>query len=115
MEITDVKIFLRGEQKLKGYATITFDNCFVVRNIKIISGNNGFFVAMPNMRRKDGTYKDIAHPINNEMRKKIEEKIIEAYNKELERQKASPREISRNNSTKLRKEIDKTIEQKFSQ
>ena len=82
MEITDVKIFPCQEEKLKAYVTIIFDNEFVVRNLKIISGNNGLFVAMPSRKRKDGTFMDIAHPLNSDMRKKLEDKVLAEYKKE---------------------------------
>ncbi|MCX5884919.1 MAG: septation regulator SpoVG [Proteobacteria bacterium] len=81
MEITEVKVFPVNEEKLKAYASITFDNCFVVRNLKVINGNNGLFVAMPSVKRKDGTYQDTAHPLNNEMRKMIETKELDEYNR----------------------------------
>ncbi|MFH1714826.1 MAG: septation regulator SpoVG [Elusimicrobiota bacterium] len=80
MEITEVRIFLRNEDKLKAYATITFDNAFVVRNLKVVQGQQGLFVAMPSRKMSDGSYKDVAHPVNNEMRNKIEKKVLEAYN-----------------------------------
>ena len=79
MEITEVKVFPVNEEKLKAYITIVFDNCFVIRDLKIISGNTGLFVAMPSKRRKDGVYKDIAHPLNQSTRTMIEKKILEAY------------------------------------
>ena len=79
MEITEVRIFLRNEEKLKAYATVTFDNAFVVRNLKVIQGKQGMFVAMPSRKLSDGSYKDVAHPINNDMRDKIESKVMEAY------------------------------------
>jgi stage V sporulation protein G len=82
MEITEVRVFPMNEDKLKAYATITFDNCFVVRDLKVISGNTGLFVAMPSKKRKDGTFKDIAHPLNNDFRAKIEKAVLEAYQKE---------------------------------
>lgn len=88
MEITEVRVFPMGEDKLKAYATITFDNCFVVRDLKVISGNSGLFVAMPSKKRKDGTFKDIAHPLNNDFRAKIEKVVLDAYQKEIE--SASP-------------------------
>ncbi len=84
MEITEVRVFPMDEDKLKAYATITFDNCFVVRDIKVISGNSGLFVAMPSKKRKDGTFKDIAHPLNNDFRTKIETVVLEAYQKETQ-------------------------------
>ncbi len=79
MEITDVRVYPVEEEKLKGYATITFDSCFVVRDVKIISGPKGLFVAMPSKRRKDGTYRDTAHPLNSEIRGRIEEMVLGAY------------------------------------
>lgn len=84
MDITEVRVFPMNEDKLKAYATITFDNCFVVRDLKVISGNTGLFVAMPSKKRKDGTFKDIAHPLNNDFRAKIEKVVLDAYQKEVE-------------------------------
>jgi len=82
MKITDVKVFPVDEDKLKAYATITFDNCFIVRDLKVISGNKGYFIAMPSKKRKDGTFRDVAHPLNSETRKMIEEAVLEVYEKE---------------------------------
>jgi len=79
IRITDVQIFLAHEEKLKAYATITFEDAFIVRDLKIIQGSGGLFVAMPAKKRKDGTFKDIAHPLNQQMRAHIEEKVFEAY------------------------------------
>ena len=81
MEVTEVRVFPVDEDKLRAYVTITFDHCFVIRDLKIIRGTTGYFVSMPSKKRKDGTYKDIAHPINIETRKMIEEKIIAEYRK----------------------------------
>ncbi|MCK5124760.1 MAG: SpoVG family protein [candidate division Zixibacteria bacterium] len=83
MEITEIRITLRNEEKLKGFANVTFDNSFVVRGLKIIAGNSGYFVSMPSRKRPDGSHQDICHPINNETRRKIEEKVLEAYEVEL--------------------------------
>ncbi len=83
MEVTEVRVFPVNEEKLRAYVTITLDHCFVVRDLKIIQGANGLFVSMPSKKRKDGSYKDIAHPINNETRRMIEEKIIAHYQKAL--------------------------------
>ncbi len=79
MEITDIKVHPVNEDKLKAYVTIVMDDCFVVRDIKIIDGTTGLFVAMPSKKRKDGQFKDIAHPLNQEMRKKIEDMIFKEY------------------------------------
>lgn len=85
MEITEVKVFPVNEDKLKAYVTIIFDNCFVVRDVKIINGNTGLFVAMPSKKRKDGTFRDIAHPLNQDMRAEIEKRILKEYEAELKR------------------------------
>lgn len=85
MEITEVKVFPVNEEKLKAYITIVLDNCFVVRDLKIISGNSGLFVAMPSKRRKDGAFKDIAHPLNQSTRTLMEKKILDAYLAEIKR------------------------------
>ena len=87
MEVTEVKIFPVQEDRLRAYATIIFDHCFVVRDLKVISGNNGLFVAMPSKKRKDGTYRDTAHPLNNETRQMIESKVLEEYHKEVQKSK----------------------------
>ena len=81
MEITEVRVFPVNEEKLRAYVTITFDHCFVIRDLRIIQGTSGLFVSMPSKKRKDGTYRDIAHPINNETRRMIEGKIVAEYQK----------------------------------
>lgn len=83
MEITEVRITLRDEPKLKAFANITLDDCFVIRGLKIIEGVNGYFISMPSRKGKDGTYRDIAHPINNETRERIESIILDEYKSEL--------------------------------
>jgi stage V sporulation protein G len=83
MQLTDIRVFPVDEDKLKAYVTITFDHCFVIRDVKIITGTSGYFVSMPSKKRKDGTHKDIAHPINQETRAMIEERIIAEYQKVL--------------------------------
>lgn len=85
MEITEVKVFTVDEEKLKAYITIVLDNCFVVRDLKIISGTAGLFVAMPSKRRKDGTFKDIAHPLNQSTRATMEKIILDAYLVEIKK------------------------------
>ncbi len=83
MEITEVRINLKDEDKLKAFVSVTLDGCFVVRGLKVINGSQGYFVSMPSRKRKDGSYQDIAHPINNEMRKHIEGKVLDAFEAEL--------------------------------
>jgi stage V sporulation protein G len=85
MDITDVKIFPVAEEKLKAYVTITLDGCFVVRDLKVIQGSAGLFVAMPAKKRKDGTYKDIAHPLNTDMRARMERVILDQYERSTAR------------------------------
>ena len=85
MDITDVKIFPVDEEKLKAYVTITLDGCFVVRDLKVIQGTAGLFVAMPAKKRKDGTYKDIAHPLNTDMRARMERVILDQYERSTAR------------------------------
>ena len=80
MEITEVKVFpAREGGRLKAYATIVFESCFIVRDLKIIEGHKGLFVSMPSRKRKDGTFKDVVHPLNADMREKIERLVIEEY------------------------------------
>ena len=83
MKISEVKIFPVNEDRLKAYVTITIDNCFVVRDLKIIQGPGGLFVAMPSKKRKDGQFRDIAHPLNQSTRELIEDMIFNAYENEL--------------------------------
>jgi stage V sporulation protein G len=86
MEITEVRVFPVHEEKLKAYVTITLDDCFVVRDLKVIQGNGAaLFIAMPAKRRKDGTFKDIAHPLNQETRQRMERAILAEYERELRR------------------------------
>ena len=81
MNITDVRIRkLNDENKMKAVVSITFDDEFVVHDIKIIEGQNGLFIAMPSKTTATGEHRDIAHPINKETRQMFEEAIIEAYN-----------------------------------
>ena len=95
MEITDVNIYIVNGEKLKAYATVVFDDAFIVRDMKIISGNNGLFVAMPNKKTKDGTYRDVAHPLNTEMRELIETNVLNEYKSQIE----TYTETGENNST----------------
>jgi stage V sporulation protein G len=79
MEITQIRVFPVDEEKLKAFVSIVFDDCFVISDIKIIQGNSGLFVSMPSKKRKNGTFRDIAHPLNNETRRRFEEQIIGEY------------------------------------
>ena len=80
MEITDIRIRQIAETgKMKAVVSVTFDNCFVVHDIKIIEGQDKLFIAMPSRKTPENEYKDIAHPINMEMRELLQQRIIDKY------------------------------------
>ena len=80
MQITDVRIRkIATDGKMKAIVSVTFDNEFVIHDIKVIEGQNGLFIAMPSRKTATGGYRDIAHPINSETRQVFEKEIIEAY------------------------------------
>lgn len=83
MEITEVKVFPIQEEKLKAFVSIVFDQCFMVNDIKIIQGREGLFISMPSRKKKNGEFKDVAHPLNNETRRMIEEKVLGEYHRVL--------------------------------
>ena len=81
MQITELRLRkVENEGKLKAYVTVTFDNCFVVHNVKIIEGKTGLFIAMPSRKTANGEYKDVAHPISPDFRNELQEKILAEYN-----------------------------------
>ena len=85
MEITDVRLRkIETEGKLRAYVSVTFDDSFVVHDLRVIDGTKGMFVAMPSKRLPNGDHKDIAHPINTEIREKIQNAVLDVYNRELE-------------------------------
>jgi len=79
MNITQVKVFPVNEEKLKAYVSIVFDACFLVSDLKIIQGPNGLFISMPSKRKKNGEFKDVAHPLNRETREMLEKHILAEY------------------------------------
>ncbi|MGQ9630748.1 MAG: septation protein SpoVG family protein [bacterium] len=85
IDITEVRVYPHeaGNGKLKAFVTITLSDSFVVRNLKVIQGRSGLFVAMPSQQLKNGEYKDIAHPVKTEARDYIQEKVLEAYNRKM--------------------------------
>lgn len=84
MEITDIRIRrMENDSKMKGIVSITFNNEFVVHDMKVIDGQNGLFIAMPSRRMENGEFRDIAHPINRESRQKIQDTILKEYEKVL--------------------------------
>lgn len=84
MTITDIRIRrIEKEGKMKAVVSVTFDDEFVVHDIKIIDGEKGLFIAMPSRKATDGEYKDIAHPIKSSMREELQSAILDRYEKEL--------------------------------
>lgn len=80
MEITDVRLRkVNSENRMKAVASVTFDDAFVVHDIKVIESADETFIAMPSRRTPKGEFKDIAHPINSETREMIQKAILEAY------------------------------------
>jgi len=87
LEVTEVRVrpFSKEDEKLKAFATITLNDCFIVSDLKIIKGKKGLFVAMPSRKMSDGTFRDIAHPLNNDTRGMIERRVLAAYEEALTR------------------------------
>ncbi len=82
MRITEIKVLpVDGDEKLKAYVTIKLDDCFIVRDMKVIKGTNGYFVAMPAKKMKDGTYRDLAHPLDKGTREMIEHEVMCEFEK----------------------------------
>jgi stage V sporulation protein G len=88
MNITGIYVTLRDEEKLKAFVNVVFDNCFVVRGLKVIKGRDSYFIAMPSRKHRDGGHREVAHPIKREMRLKLEQDILDAYRLETERNAA---------------------------
>jgi stage V sporulation protein G len=87
LQVTEVRVrpFSKEDEKLKAFATITLNDCFIVSDLKVIKGKKGLFVAMPSRKMKDGTFRDIAHPLNNDTRSMIEREVLAAYEEALTR------------------------------
>jgi stage V sporulation protein G len=89
MEITEVRVNLQHEDVLKAFVSITLDDEFVIRGLKVIESSEGHrFVAMPARRKRGGTFQDIAHPINREAREYLEKVVFAAFEEELQRDAA---------------------------
>ena len=83
MEITDVKIYIANEKKVKAYASVVFDHCFIIRDLKVVDGDTKLFVAMPGTKIKEGVYRETVHPLNSATRHRLENAVLEAYYKAL--------------------------------
>lgn len=91
MQITDVRIRkVNDEGKMKAVVSVTFDDEFVVHDIKVIEGQNGLFIAMPSRKMGEGDFRDIAHPLTSETRNRIKDAIFEEYEKILEEKTEAP-------------------------
>lgn len=89
MNITDIRIRRVGSAgRMKAVVSVTFDNQFVVHDIKVVEGNNGYFVAMPSRKGADGEFRDVAHPITTETRNMMQTMILDAYTEQLEAEEA---------------------------
>jgi len=96
MKITDVRVKKVGnEGKLRAYVSVTFDDSFVVHNLKVIDGQSGIFVAMPSRKTTSGEFKDVAHPINSAFREVLQKAVLEAYDKESEKLESEARSAHR--------------------
>ncbi len=82
MRITKVKVLpVDGDEKLKAYVTIKIDDCFVIRDMKVIKGASGYFLAMPSKKMKNGTHRDIIHPVGKETRQMLEDEVLKEFRK----------------------------------
>ena len=81
MQVTEVRIYPTDEDLVRAYVTITFDNCFMIREIKVIKGTKGYFISMPSRKQRDGTRQAIAYPANAETRNMIEQAVLAEYKK----------------------------------
>ncbi len=102
--ITDIRITkVDGDDKLKAFAALVIEDCFLVGDLRVVEGEDGFFVAMPSRRKRDGSFKDIAYPLNNELREQIEEKVLLAYETATGRKAIS--RIERGESVQVRPDL----------
>ena len=82
MRITEIKVLpVDGDEKLKAYVTIKLDDCFVIRDMKVVKGTTGYFVAMPAKKMKDGTYRDLVHPLDKPTRQDLEDQVLVEFRK----------------------------------
>lgn len=84
-----------GEERLKAFASVTFDDSFVVRNMKIVEGSKGVFLCMPSRKLADGSHKDMVHPINQQFREYLETNILKAYQDELTKNPVGVRKLAK--------------------
>ena len=100
IQITEVRVSLRNDEKLKAFVSVTLNDSFVIRGLKIIRGNSGLFVAMPSRKRPDGQHQDLAHPINDSTRKYLTEIVMAEYERVL-KQPAAEHAVPHSNAPRL--------------
>lgn len=104
LNITDVRITkVEGDDKLRAFAGLVIDDCFLVGDLRVVEAEDGFFVAMPSRRKRDGSFKDIAYPLNNDLREEIEERVLLAYEAATGRKALS--RIERGEATQVRPDL----------
>ena len=101
IEITEVRVSLRNDEKLKAFVSITLNHAFVIRGLKIIHGNSGLFVAMPSRKRPDGQHQDLAHPINDQTRKYLTQTVLAEYEREMVESGGRPQETGDQHANEL--------------
>ena len=95
MEITEIKVFPVREEKLKAFVSVVIDECFMVNDIKVIKGREGYFISMPSRKKKNGKFKDVAHPLNNPTRQMMEGAILAEYDRVVGEQENGDRRPGR--------------------
>ena len=104
LNITDIRITkIEGDEKLRAFAALVIEDCFLVGDLRVVEGEDGYFVAMPSRRKRDGSFKDIAYPLNNALRETIEERVLLAY-EEATGNRALSR-IERGEATRVRPDL----------
>ena len=107
MKITELKVRLWDDHRLRALVTIVFDDSFAVRNIKVIESRDGrYIVAMPSRRLNDGRFVDLAHPINHEFRKYVEDKVLAAFREEIDLYEKDPEAYTRLRPAGRREDYD---------
>ena len=107
MKVTEVKVFPVTDDKLKAFVSVVLDNCFMVNDIKVIEGRDGRFISMPSRRKRNGKFKDIAHPLNSETREMLESEILEEYERLLNGDGAASEEPRKKRRPRRRRETVK--------
>lgn len=115
MQITDVRVFPVRDEKLKAFVSVVFESCFMVNDIKVINGRDGYFISMPSRRKKNGEFKDVAHPLNTETRRLLEERILDEYEQVVALDNPPPRRYEKTEASGDRKPQKKSEPERESQ